>query len=65
MRLMIFQGSLLLTNQRGLYIFTETGWSFKRMDQNLPMTGNLSEVYLSEILKQLQSIRATGALALE
>jgi hypothetical protein len=35
------------------------------MDQNFPLTGNLTEVYLSEILKQLQSIRATGALTIE
>jgi hypothetical protein len=35
------------------------------MDQNLPLAGNLTEVYLSEILQHLQSIRATGSLSLE
>ena len=35
------------------------------MDQNLPLNGNLNDVYLSEVLKQLQSAKATGALALE
>ena len=35
------------------------------MNQGLPLTGNLNEVYLSEILEHLQSIRATGILTLE
>src|SRR5437870_3184896 len=35
------------------------------MNQNLPLTGNLNEVYLSEILGKLQSIQATGTLTLE
>jgi len=36
-----------------------------RTDHGFPLTGNLTAVYLSEILKHLQSIRATGALNIE
>ena len=35
------------------------------MNQSLPLAGNLTDFYLSEILKHLQSIRATGALTIE
>ncbi len=35
------------------------------MNQDPPLTGNLNEVYLSEILEHLQSIQATGILTLE
>ena len=35
------------------------------MDQDLPLTGNLNELYLSEILEHLQSSGATGILTLE
>ena len=35
------------------------------MNQNLPLTGNLNEVYLSEILGHLQSIQTTGTLTIE
>jgi len=35
------------------------------MKPNLPLTGSLNDVYLSEILEQLHSTRATGMLTLE
>jgi Domain of unknown function (DUF4388) len=35
------------------------------MDQNLPLTGKLDNIYLSEILENLQSTQATGILTVE
>ena len=35
------------------------------MNQNPPLNGNLTEAYLSEILRHLQSMRATGSLTVE